>query len=305
MVAQTSRRPPLSGKQRTDYTARPSGAVLAVLAALVFTGVASGADAPTPTSPALPSPSATPSPGAQPAPQPTETHRTLKIGSRGGDVRALQKAVRRRGHRLSIDGVFGRQTQRALKQLQRHLRLRPSGVATPSLQHRLGIRSETSTPTTPPIDPGNFPLAGPNAANAKYLKAFPVAGKHHYISDFGAPRPQGVHEGNDIMADRNIPIRAVANGTVKRLSRTETPRGGIWIWLTDTVGNEYFYAHMESIAPGLEAGNSVSPGQVIGAVGNSGDARSTATHLHFQIHPGGDAATDPNPDLRAVDPDTH
>ena len=59
------------------------------------------------------------------------------------------------------------------------------------------------------------------------------------------------------------------------------------MWLKRADGVEFFYAHMESIATGLAEGAKVTAGQVIGAVGNSGDARYGATHCHFEIRPGG------------------
>ena len=104
------------------------------------------------------------------------------------------------------------------------------------------------------------------------------------------------------MADRGTPLVSVANGTVLRLSSSETGLGGISVWLKRADGTEYFYAHMNSIAAGLAEGSAVTAGQVIGTVGNTGDARYGATHLHFEIHPGGGSAVDPYPHLVAVDP---
>jgi murein DD-endopeptidase MepM/ murein hydrolase activator NlpD len=137
----------------------------------------------------------------------------------------------------------------------------------------------------------------------RYLQVFPLVGEHTYYDDFGEPRGQGPHQGNDLMAPRNTPVVAVADGTIDRLTRTETGLGGIWIWLRDQVGNTYFYAHLDHIADGLQAGDRVAVGQTIGFVGNTGDARYGATHLHFEIHPGGGAAISPYGDLRLVDPD--
>ena len=116
------------------------------------------------------------------------------------------------------------------------------------------------------------------------------------------PRHQGPHQGIDIMADRNTPLVAVADAVVSRLSRVEDGLGGIYVWLRRADGVEYFYAHMESIATGLAEGSKVTAGQVIGAVGNTGDARYGATHCHFEIRPGG-TPIDPYPHLVAVDPE--
>jgi murein DD-endopeptidase MepM/ murein hydrolase activator NlpD len=263
--------------------------------------------APTPTDPAL----TTPTDGTTPAPatvavETTAILRTLRAGSRGEDVRDLQRALRKRGLRITVDGAFGPQTRRAVKAMQRRFKVPPTGVAQPSFQRRLGIliRTIRSGPAqTVPVDPGSYPLAGPNAAQARYLKAFPVAGKHTYFNDFGAPRSQGSHQGNDIMADRGVPLRAVADGTIRRLTRTQTGLGGLWIWLRDTAGNDYYYAHMDTVAADLVEGSPVKVGQVVGTVGNTGDARYGAPHLHFEIHPGGGSATNPYSDLLAVDPE--
>ncbi len=233
--------------------------------------------------------------------------RELRIGSTGADVRELQTILRRRGFRVTVDGAFGIKTRNAVKALQRRLKVRRSGVVTPALLKRLGIKIRdvrSGTPTAPatPVDPSTSPLAGPNAAKAVYLKAFPVAGKHTYSNDWGAPRSQGSHQGTDVMAARGVPVRAVADGTIKRLTRAETGLGGIWIWLKDARGNEYYYAHLNTITDGVEVGTAVTAGQVVGTVGNTGDARYGATHLHFEIHPGGGGAVNPHPDLTAVDP---
>jgi murein DD-endopeptidase MepM/ murein hydrolase activator NlpD len=278
--------------------------------ALIVVPAAIAVDVPLPAAPDVIAGGAAPEPAVVAA---SETEfvlgsRTLRVGSVGSDVRELQALLVTRGFNITVDGAFGARTRKAVKALQRKLRLRPTGVVTSALLKRLGVttrdaRSGTPAPAPPPADPAAYPLAGPNAASAVYLKAFPVAGKHTYTNDYGAPRSQGSHQGNDIMAEKGLPVRAVADGTIKRLTRTETGLGGIWIWLKDTKGNEYYYAHMTSITEGIEVGTAVTTGQVVGTVGNTGDARYGAAHLHFEIHPGGGSATNPYADLLAVDPE--
>lgn len=229
------------------------------------------------------------------------------IGSRGSDVRALQRILRRRGFRLIPDGVFGPNTRAAVRALQRRWRRTPTGRADFPFLRQLGVRLRAvAGGTAPAPDPtpvtAPYPIAGPGAAKAKYLKAFPVQGRHRYFDDWGAPRSQGRHEGTDGLAARGVPVVAVGDGVISRLTRTETGLGGIWIWLRDTIGNTYYYAHLDTIVPGLAPGSRVKVGQPLGAVGNSGDARYGATHLHFEIHPGGGGAVNPYHDLLLVDP---
>ena len=251
--------------------------------------------APPPAPPPPAAPAATPPPATAPATAPVPV--VLRIGSFGAEVRDLQRELRRRGIKLTVDGAFGPATKRAVTRMQKRLKMRETGIAGAPLLRRLGLRVRTTAAATAPVQPTIAPGASP------YLDVFPVVGAYTYSADFGAPRHQGRHEGVDIMADRGTPIVGVANGTVLRLSRTETGLGGISVWLKRTGdGTEYYYAHMNSIAAGLAEGSAVVTGQVIGSVGNTGDARYGATHLHFELHPGGGPAVDPYPHLVAVDP---
>ena len=224
---------------------------------------------------------------------------TLKVGATGQLVKDLQRALRRKGIRVAVDGAFGPATRAAVAKLQKRLRLRQTGVVNAALLKKLGLKVRTAAAVTAPVPRTIAPGA------SRYLKVFPVAGANSYSDDYGAPRHQGRHEGVDIMADKGTPLVAVDDVTVKRLSRVETGLGGIWVWLQRADGTEYYYAHMSSILPGVEAGTTLAAGQVFGAVGNTGDARYGATHCHFELHPGGGGSVDPYSDLVAVDPTAH
>jgi murein DD-endopeptidase MepM/ murein hydrolase activator NlpD len=122
----------------------------------------------------------------------------------------------------------------------------------------------------------------------------PVQGPHAFSNDYGAPRGGGTrsHQGVDILAPRGTPVVANVAGSVRR---HDNDLGGISYYLEGVDGNEYYGAHLQAYA-GV-SGN-VSMGTVIGYVGNTGDARGGATHLHFEIHPGGGRSVNPYPTLR-------
>ncbi len=137
----------------------------------------------------------------------------------------------------------------------------------------------------------------------------PVGGPTKFINDWGFPRSRGrTHRGNDMFSERGTPLVAVAAGIVTRADSIDTyvvgtgrgDLGGRTIWLTDDLGNGYYYAHLESIAPSITAGTRVEQGQVIGYLGNSGNAKTTSPHLHFQIHPGGGEPIPPYPFNKAA-----
>ena len=93
---------------------------------------------------------------------------------------------------------------------------------------------------------------------------------------------------------------AVANGTV-RLGYNSL--GGNTVWVYADYGVGFFYAHLDTFAPGLQTGDRVSIGQVVGTVGDTGNAAPGAYHLHFGIAVGGGGSdVNPYPSLRAVCP---
>lgn len=275
-------------------------ALAAPTPALAFdipSGDPSAPASPAPVAPVAPAPVAA-SPAAT---APVIVAVNLRPGARGRMVRDLQRELRRRGYRgVRVDGHYGRATKAAVRSLQKRLRFRVTGITDARFLRRMGLQATVTAaaPTPATTVPAN--LAAP--VGARYLQTFPVVGSYTYSNDFGASRHQGRHEGNDIIAKQGTPVVAVATGTIKRMTRTEMGLGGIYIWLRDTRGNEYYYAHLSAILPGLQDGSRVVVGQVIGAVGQTGDARGTVDHLHFEVHPGGGGAVNPYTDLRAVDP---
>lgn len=118
-------------------------------------------------------------------------------------------------------------------------------------------------------------------------------------SGFGAPRDGGArdHHGVDLFAPRGTPVVAIADGVV---SVDETSRGGRVIWLREArLGRNLYYAHLNDWA--VQSGDRVRVGDVIGYVGNTGNAITTPPHLHFGVYNRG--PTDPQPYLYRDDPE--
>ncbi len=133
---------------------------------------------------------------------------------------------------------------------------------------------------------------------------FPVADPHTFGDSFGAPRMTGTgyahaHQGTDIMAPAGTPLLACERGVVTRMGSDVL--GGTKLWLKGQSGTYYYYAHLSAYAPGLGEGMIVEPGTMVGLVGDTGNARGGAPHLHFEIHPDGGPAVNPYPLLRVVD----
>ena len=123
-------------------------------------------------------------------------------------------------------------------------------------------------------------------------KTCPVGTPNGFIDSWGFPRSGGrTHQGVDMFAPMGTPLYAVAQGTIWRVYTNTL--GGLSINLIDDDGNMYYYAHLS--AAYVESGQKVGTGQVIGAVGDSGNARGTPPHLHWQYHPGNGAPVNPYP----------
>jgi murein DD-endopeptidase MepM/ murein hydrolase activator NlpD len=91
-----------------------------------------------------------------------------------------------------------------------------------------------------------------------------------------------MHEATDIMSAAGTPIHAVADGSIRKLFLSKP--GGITIYEFDESKPFcYYYAHLQSYAPGLREGMHVRAGEVIGFVGSMGNAVASAPHLHFAI----------------------
>jgi murein DD-endopeptidase MepM/ murein hydrolase activator NlpD len=126
----------------------------------------------------------------------------------------------------------------------------------------------------------------PGAAAALSGILVPVAGvaREDLRDSFDEPRSGGRrHAALDILAPRNTPVLAAADGVVVKLFTSDA--GGLTIYEVEPSGHyELYYAHLESYAPGVHEGDAVRQGQVIGYVGTSGNAPKDVPHLHFAIY---------------------
>ncbi len=110
---------------------------------------------------------------------------------------------------------------------------------------------------------------------------------------WGAPRSGGRrHQGVDMIGPIGVPLLAVVDGVAAAKSNE---LGGLAIWFTGSDGNKYYYAHLDHYG----SLGAVSKGDVIGYMGQTGNARFSVPHLHFEVHPGGGAAVNPYPTVRA------
>ncbi len=113
----------------------------------------------------------------------------------------------------------------------------------------------------------------------------PVARVHaaELKDTWGASRSRGrLHEGIDIIAPRGTKVFSVTEGLIADLRKNNL--GGKVVWILGPGGSWHYYAHLDGHKRGLKVGNYVQKGQLIGYVGNSGNARHTAPHLHYGIY---------------------
>ena len=179
-----------------------------------------------------------------------------------------------------------------------------------------------------------YPIAiGSAATSAPVVPIlFPLENRVTWTDTFGAARSGGrTHAGNDLLAPKMTHILAVVDGTVEGLNLTGklssyNPYVYYNILLKGDDGNDYYYIHLNNdtpgtddnkggvdtaYAPGLKNGLHVHRGDLLGYVGDSGDAEGGPSHLHFEIHLGGyvapkagqtrpPSAIDPYPSLKAA-----
>ena len=126
---------------------------------------------------------------------------------------------------------------------------------------------------------------------------FPVAGMADYHDDWWEARfgpPFHLHQGTDIFGARGTPVRAPYAGVVRF---EEGGLGGEGAYVTQPDGTFYYMAHLDGFAKNLSNGKAVKQGDVVGYLGDSGNALGGSPHVHFEIHPRGGGAVNPKPIL--------
>jgi murein DD-endopeptidase MepM/ murein hydrolase activator NlpD len=131
---------------------------------------------------------------------------------------------------------------------------------------------------------------------------FPVAGPWEFRDSWGDPRSGGRrHRGSDVWAPEGTPLVAIEDGVARA---DADPLGGLTVWLDGASGATYYYAHLEAVADVVRAagalGRRVEAGEVVGFVGDTGNAAGGPAHLHIQIAPAGGDWQNPYPALASL-----
>jgi murein DD-endopeptidase MepM/ murein hydrolase activator NlpD len=170
-----------------------------------------------------------------------------------------------------------------------------------------GEQPEPQPPVQPPTPTGPFAVSSPNNTQAlvdllgqldrfgipledallRVVGPFPLAGLAYWNDDWHACRDgcTRFHQGLDIFAQSGTPLVSIADGFVSQ--KLVGDLSGTSIEITDDQGVQYFYAHLSAWAEPIQVGDRVDVGQVIGYVGNTGNAITTSPHLHLEVQPGG------------------
>ncbi len=160
---------------------------------------------------------------------------------------------------------------------------------------------------------GVLPLSYAQADITRRI-TFPIVGSATFSNDWGAARVGHTHEGNDVFGTKGQPLIAAVDGTVQWVMTPERGQG-LGFSITDEDGYAYWYLHVNNDTPGtddgasrgifayapdLYGGNPVVAGQLLGWLGDSGNAESTRPHLHFEIHTPDGEPTNPFNSLTAA-----
>jgi murein DD-endopeptidase MepM/ murein hydrolase activator NlpD len=221
--------------------------------------------------------------------------RDLKRGMRGSDVRVLQQLLTELGYKVKATGRFDSKTKKQVTRFQKAHGLPPIGRVGPATVRALRAAHEALRPAAVKQD-----LVKPNASGW----VFPIRGRHDYgdaTDRYGADRGDHKHAGQDILAACGLTEVAARGGKVVGSGYGGSAGNFVAVHTLDT-RYDYFYAHLRD-TPLVKEGQTVKTGQVVGYVGETGDA--VGCHLHFELWDGqwwnGGHTIDPLPFLKAWD----
>lgn len=205
-------------------------------------------------------------------------------GQRSDAVRLVQEKLIANSIEVKggVDAIFGVATSIAIATFQASRGLKVTSAVDLPTAIALGVLPDMATLGIPQIS------------------VFPSQGRCSFTDTWLQVRPGGrQHEGVDIMGVKGLALYAVVDGTITKMYGADSVLSGNALRLTASDGTYFFYAHLDSIAPGIAVGSVVKAGQIIGYMGSTGFAGSP--HLHFEVHPKGGAAVSPYPVVKAVD----
>ena len=205
-------------------------------------------------------------------------------GQRSDAVRLVQEKLIANGVEVKggADGIFGLATSISLANFQTSRGLNATSAVDLPTAIALGVLPDLATLGIPKIN------------------VFPSQGRCSFSDSWHAPRPGNrLHIGVDIVGPKGLALYAVVDGTITKMYGADSSLSGNALRLTSADQTYFFYAHLDSFAPGITVGSTVRAGQIIGYMGSTGN--SGVSHLHFEVHPGGGDAINPYPVVKAVD----
>jgi murein DD-endopeptidase MepM/ murein hydrolase activator NlpD len=205
-------------------------------------------------------------------------------GQRSDAVQLVQEKLIANGVEVKggADGIFGLATSISLANFQTSRGLNATSAVDLPTAIALGVLPDLATLGIPKIN------------------VFPSQGRCSFSDSWHAPRPGNrLHIGVDIVGPKGLALYAVVDGTITKMYGADSSLSGNALRLTGADQTYFFYAHLDSFAPGITVGSTVRAGQIIGYMGSTGN--SGVSHLHFEVHPGGGDAINPYPVVKAVD----
>jgi peptidoglycan LD-endopeptidase LytH len=176
----------------------------------------------------------------------------------------------------------------------RSLQSKFDSVAAEYERLKKAILASKPDPAPAPSGPAPRAPSAPIRVSATNGMTCPVAGPVSFVDSWGAPRDGHTHQGVDMMAAAGTPVVAIVSGAITLADYGDS--AGYWQILSGNDGNQYWYMHNQQ---NIVTGGSVSAGQQIATVGDTGNAAGTP-HLHFEYHPGGGSAVNPYPLVASV-----